>query len=316
MTRTFCQAAALLLISAATPALAQEQFFEVNDTIRVGGGIGYTFLNSDEIVYDGAGNRISHLLWESQSPAVNGRIDADFANGWTLRAGATFAFAGSSRMEDHDWFGPYFAGYDFNDWTHRSQHPDTQLAHYFSGDLAVGHDLPLGAAVTLNLHAGVKYTDVRWNAFGGTYDYSVTGFRADTGSFLDGTPAISFQQRYPGVFLGASLAAHQGPWSLSAQARGGVSIKATDTDHHWMRDLRFEDKYGAIPFMTAAARVDYAVNDKASLFLGGDYEQFFHAFGDTTIYSIASGAQGPTSVKAAGMTLRAISVSGGFRMSF
>ena len=58
------------------------------------------------------------------------------------------------------------------------------------------------------------------------------------------------------------------------------------------------------------------MNDQASLFLGGDYEQYFHAVGDTTVYSIASGAQGPTYTKGAGMTLKAISVSGGFRMKF
>lgn len=309
-------AVAALLLPLAGPALAEEQFFEVSDTIRIGGGASYVFVNSDEIVYDDDGNRISHLFWESRAPAVNGRIEADFANGWTLRAGATFAFAGSSRMADYDWIGAYFVSYDFDDWTHRSQHPDTRLGHYFSGDLAVGKDLPLAEAATLNLHAGVKYTDVRWNSFGGTYVYSQTGYRADTGSFPAGEPAISFQQRYPGIFLGASLAAQAGPWSLSAQARGGVSIKATDTDHHWMRDLRFEETYGAIPFASAALQVDYAVNDKASLFLGGSYEQHFHAIGDSTTYDIDSGAQGSTSVDSAGMTLRAISVSGGFRMAF
>jgi len=316
MNRKICAAAALLVIQGIPHAIADEQFFEVNDTVRIGGGVGYAFINSDEIVYDANGDRISHLLWESQAPMVSGKVEADFANGWTLRAGGSFAFAGSSHMQDNDWFGPYFVSYDFNDWTHRSEHPDTRLQHYFSGDIAVGKDLPLGSAATLNLHAGLKYTDVKWSAYGGTYTYSVTGYRADTGSFLNGSPGITFQQRYPGVFLGASFAAHEGPWTLSGQARGGVSIKATDTDHHWMRDLRFEETYGAIPFVSAAARVDYAVNDQASLFLGGDYEQYFHAVGDTTVYSIASGAQGPTYTKGAGMTLKAISVSGGFRMKF
>jgi outer membrane protease len=308
--------AALIVIQGAQHAAAEEQFYEISDTVRIGGGAGYTFINSDEIVYDGAGDRISHLLWQSQAPVVTGSIEAEFANGWTLRAGGSFAAAGNSHMEDYDWLDPYFVSYDFDDWTHRSVHPDTRLAHYFSGDIAVGRDLPLGPAATLNLHAGLKYTDVRWNAYGGSFVYSITGYRADTFSVPDGTPGISFQQRYPGIFLGASLAARHGPWSFSGQARGGVSIRATDTDHHWARDLRFEERYGAIPFVTAAARVDYAFNDRTSVFLGGDFQQYFHAVGDSTIYDIPTGAQGPTSMQAAGMTLRAISVSGGFRMKF
>src|SRR5690606_23091651 len=131
------------------------------------------------------------------------------------------------------------------------QHPGTQLAHYFAGDIALGKDMALGKAATLNLHGGLSYTDVRWNGYGGPYIYSDTGYRADTGTFPEGVPGISFQQRYPGVSLGASLAARHGPWTFSGQARGGVSVRASGTDHHWMRDMRFEDTYGLVPFVTA-----------------------------------------------------------------
>jgi len=315
MKRHFQAMAILGLLHGVPQAAAGEQIFETDDAVRIGGGIGYAFINADEIVYSGP-NRISHLLWESQAPTVNGKVEVDFASGWTLRAGATFAFAGRSYMEDYDWFGPHFVSYDFGDWTHRSQHPDTRLAHYFSGDIALGRDLALSPAATLNLHAGIKYTDVRWNAYGGTAVYSDTGYRADTMGFPGGAGVISFQQRYPGVFLGASFAAHHGPWTLSGQARGGVAIRATDTDHHWRRDLRFEETYGAIPFAAAAARIDYAVNDRTRLFVGGDYQQFFHAVGDTATYAISTGAKGASYPQGAGMTLRAISVSGGFRVKF
>jgi len=294
---------------------AQEQLFEVNDQVRASGGIGYSFIKGDEIVYDGDGNRISHLIWESQAPTVNAAVQADFAHGWSLRASGTMAMSGNSRMEDYDWLDPYFVSYDFNDWTHRSIHPDTQLHHYFTGDVAFGRDLPLGAAI-LNLNVGAKYTSVFWTAFGGSFVYSDTGYRADIGSFQDGQPSISFQQRYPGVFVGADLEATAGRWSFEGQVRGGVSIGATDTDHHWARNLRFEERYGVIPFATAAARVGYAFNDNASFFLGGNFDQYFHKIGDATLYSISTGAQGPTYRNGAGMTLRAITVTGGFKARF
>lgn len=315
MGRTISLLSVLFLTAGTLCAHAQEQFFEVEEAVRVSGGIGYSFIKGDEIVYDGAGNRISHLIWESQSPTVNATVQAEFANSWSLRAGGTVATFGNSHMEDYDWIDPFRMSYEFDDWTHRSVHPDTVLHHYFSGDIAVGRDVPVGNAV-FNLHGGVKYTSVHWTAYGGSYVYSNTGFRADTGSFADGVPGISFQQRYPGVFLGADLEASQGRWSFSGQLRGGVSIRASDTDHHWMRDLRFEERYGAIPFTTAAARVDYAFNDSATIFLAGNYEQYFHAIGDMTMYAISSGAQGPTLQNAAGMGLRAITVSGGLKAKF
>jgi outer membrane protease len=167
----------------------------------------------------------------------------------------------------------------------------------------------------LNLNAGAKYTSVHWTGYGGTFVYSNTGYRADIGSFPD-VPAISFQQRYPGVFLGADLQAAAGRWSFEGQVRGGVAIGANDTDHHWMRDLRFEDRYGVIPFATAAARVGYAFNDNATFYLAGSYDQYFHKIGDTTEYAISSGAQGPTSRNSAGMSLRAITLTAGFKAKF
>src|SRR5690606_41940082 len=121
----------------------------------------------------------------------------------------------------------------------------------------------------------------------------------------------------PGAVLGAAPAARAGPWSFSGQARGGVANRATDADRQWARDLRFEERYGAMPFVTAAARVDYAFDDRTSVFLGGEFQQYFHAIGDSTMYDIPTGDQlGPTSPDSAGMTLRAISVSAGFRMKF
>jgi len=307
-------AAALLLASGAGSG-AQERLYEIGDTVRIGGGVGYTFINADEFVYDTSGNRISHLLWESRSPAVNAKVEADLSSGWSLRAGATFAFSGMSMMRDYDWVPPYLVSYDFDDWTHRSEHRDTRLAHYFSGDIAVGKNLSLGPAAAINLHGGVSYTNVKWDAYGGTYVYSETGYRANIGRFPDG-PGISFQQRYPGVFLGASLAARRGAWTFSGQVRGGASIGASDTDHHWMTGTRFEDRYGVTPFATAAARVDYAVSDRTSLFLGGDFQQFFRVIGDTTEHRISTGDPYKTTINSAGMALRSITVSGGFRMAF
>jgi outer membrane protease len=311
---------AALLCTAAPAALAEDMNGSVN-TLELGsrfglsGGIGYSFIRGDEIVFDGAGNRISHLIWESQSPTLTLAAKAELGNHWSLRANGAFAFSGNSHMQDYDWFGPFFVSYDFNDWTHRSVHPDTRLHNYFTGDLAIGRDIAVGNAI-FNLNGGFKYTSVNWTAYGGSFDYSVFGFRDISGVFPNGMAGISFQQRYPGLFLGVDLEATRGRWSFSGQLRGGVSIGATDTDHHWLRDLRFEERYGAIPFAAAAARLDYAVRDNVSLFLSGNFERYFQTTGDTTVFDIPSGVQLATFQNGAAMALRTITVSAGLKAKF
>ena len=204
-----CRFIALFALLLPAAAQAQDQLFEINDDVSLSVGAGYSFIKGDEIVYDGD-DRISHLIWESKSPTVTGGLDVEFASGWTLRAGGAVAVRGDSHMEDYDWLEPFRTSFDFEDWTHQSVHPDTRLHHYFTGDLAVGKDIRLGAA-TLNLHGGIKYTSVHWTAYGGTYTYSVAGFRDQSGGFPDGERGISFQQRYPGVFLGADPLAAGAP---------------------------------------------------------------------------------------------------------
>lgn len=279
------------------------------------GGVGYTFLQAEERVYDGAGNRISELFWESEAPVLTGSLRARFAGPWTLSASATVGFAGNSWMEDYDWLdaSPSFA---FDDWSDHSIHPDTELHHYFTGDIALGRDFQVNRAVTLNLHGGFKYTDVKWTAYGGSYVYSEDGYRDDTGSLPNGERSISYQQRFPGVFLGAETTATHNNWTISIQARGGLNFEVEDEDHHWARDLRFEDDYGTLPFLSLSGRVEYKVTDKANLFLAGSFEQHFDKIGDVRIYQIPTGGLVGTSEDGAGLEFRSFTLSGGFKAKF
>ncbi|RVK06627.1 omptin family outer membrane protease [Sinorhizobium medicae] len=63
----------------------------------------------------------------------------------------------------------------------------------------------------------------------------------------------------------------------------------TDTDHHWRRNIRFEEKYGPIPFWNLGAEAAYQVNDSTQITLGVDIERFFRKEGD-----MISNDKGPT----------------------
>lgn len=279
------------------------------------GGVGYTFLRAEEIVYDSAGNRVSALFWESEAPVLTESLHARFAGPWTLAASATVGISGKSRMEDYDWLDAS-PSYAFNDWSDHSIHPDTELNHYFTGDIALGRDFEIRDSLTLNLHGGFKYTDVKWTTFGGSFVYSENGFRDDIGNFRDSERGISYQQKFPGVFLGAEATARHKGWTFSLQARGGLNFKVEDEDHHWSRDLRFNGDFGTLPFVSLSGRAEYNLTKNANLFVAGNFEQHFHKIGDVRISEIASGAPVEAYQDGGGLEFRTVTISGGFKMKF
>ncbi|WP_404934413.1 omptin family outer membrane protease [Nitratireductor sp. L15S-10] len=322
MTRNFISASVLIFStltgnSFAADGRLQDAQVVLSDSgdITFIGGVGYTFLQAEEIVYDTAGNRISALYWESEAPVITGTLEARFAGPWTLKASATVGFSGDSRMEDYDWLDAA-PSYTFNDWSDRSIHPQTELDHYFTGDIAFGRDFEIRDTVILNLHGGFKYTDVKWTSYGGSYVYSEAGFRDDIGSFPDNVRGISYQQQFPGVFLGAEATTRHNGWTLALQARGGLNFEVRDEDHHWQRDLRFREDFGMLPFVSLSGRMEYSLTENTNLFLAGTFEQHFSKIGDGRIYEIASGAPVEAFQDGAGLEFRSVTLSGGFRVEF
>ncbi|UVK35564.1 omptin family outer membrane protease (plasmid) [Mesorhizobium sp. AR10] len=213
-------------------------------------------------------------------------------------------------VDDDDWVAPSFAAAD---WWHQSIHPDTHLDRYISLDMAVGRDVVINDATAINLHGGFKYTNVMWSAYGGSFVYSEIRFRDTRGKFQDGELGISYEQRYPGVFLGAESITKFGNLTLSGLLRGGLTIDANDIDHHWTGKPRlFEDAFGVIPFISVGAKADFQMTERASLFLAGNFDKYFRQKGDTTMW----GAESAIFKDGAGMEFYAFTVSAGFKLTF
>jgi outer membrane protease len=313
---------ALFSLAGATMAQAADQlsnetvYESADKSITVLGGIGYTWLKGNEVVYDARGNRISQLIWKTQAPVATLGAKAVFADVWTASANAVIGFSGRSDMKDYDWLQPYWSGWGDDDWTHRSIHPDTDLDRYINLDLELGRNFAVNDTTSVNLHGGFKYTNVKWTGYGGSFVYSKNGYRDNVGNFPDGERGISFEQRYPTLFIGAEATTQIDHWTLSGLLRGGVAVNASDTDHHWMRDIRFEEEYGAIPFLSVGANANYNWNDRTSFFLAGNFEKYFRRTGDSSLYDISSGSKGPKFNDGAGMDFVSATISVGAKISF
>lgn len=299
----------------AADQLSNETVYESADKgITLLGGIGYTWLKGNEVVYDDNANRISQLIWKTQAPVATLGAKAVFADVWTASANAVIGFSGRSNMKDYDWLQPHWSGWGDDDWTHRSIHPDTKLDRYINLDVALGRNFAVNETTTVNLHGGFKYTNVKWTAYGGSFIYSKNGFRDNVGTFPDGERGITFEQRYPTLFVGAEATTQIDDWTLSGLLRGGFTVDASDTDHHWMRKLRFEDEYETVPFVSVGGSASYQWSERTSLFLAGNFDKYFRTSGDTTEYK--KGVLNAKYKDGAGMDFVSATVSVGAKISF
>lgn len=313
--------AAVLALSASSALAAdqvtQEVFASPDANFVMVGGIGYTWLKSNELVYEDDGRRLSQLIWETDAPVLTLGATARFKEVWTVKANAQVGFSGSTYMEDYDWLEPFAqAGAPDDQWSDRSRHSNTDLDRYINLDVAVGRDFAVNDTTLVNLHGGFKYTNVKRTSYGGDFVYSTNGFRDDIGNLPDGEKGITYEQRYPGLFVGGEASTRFGAWTLTGLVRGGVTINASDTDHHWMKNNRYEEEYSATPFVSVGAQLDYALSERASIFLGGSFEKFFRKTGNTTIHDISTGEASPTFVDAAGMDFQSATISAGLKYSF
>ncbi|MBD8066643.1 omptin family outer membrane protease [Devosia sp. PTR5] len=282
------------------------------ETITLRGSIGAMYLRGDEYVFNGD-RTLSQLIWESKVPVLRGGADLALGGGFSVSASGAVAGFGSSYMEDYDWF---IATDNFDDWTHRSQHPDTRLDHYISLELTGGYEVARTDTAFVRAHAGARYTDLQWAAFGGSYIYSSnTGFRDTSGSFADGDPGITYRQQLPELFVGVDGEERYGRFTLGGLLRGGLIVGAVATDDHWMRDLRFTDSLYAMPSIEVGLSAGYAMSDHVDVTLGGNFRQIFQQRGDTKAYNTVTGAT-DTYTNAAGASLRSVDITAGLTGRF
>jgi outer membrane protease len=290
-----------------------KECFEPNMRRRsVWAGFGHLSAQANEIVYGGpggaGGDELSHLIWDvNDALTFNLGFEGEVNDCVNLFAEGVFSLsADDSQMVDYDWLLPT------SDWSHRSVHPNTDLNHYVQIDLGLDYKLCESDCFTLSLRGAYRYTDISFDAYGGSFIYSGAGFRDTAGSFGDEI-AISYRQKLPGFYLGPRVG-----WSinerlrLKAGALAGFTFSPEARDHHWMRELLFVDRLEGAAFYGANLGIDYALSDCTVLYLEGAYDQYESTRGYTEITD-SSGATGVTPHNSAGADLQTTQIKAGVR---
>ena len=298
-----------LVLGVASSALLATGAFATGLSVNVG----VIDILANEYVWEGDW-KLSQLIWETRAPVVTFGL-AFSVNRFTVDADLSIAFLGDSHMEDYDWLQPYVVANGPDDWTDQSIHPDTNLTRYLRAGIAVGFDVVSRDGLYVNLNGGFRYTDVIWDAFGGSYIYSNSGFRDIVGDFADGDPAIRYRQQWPVAFAGVDLQAMHGSWTFAATLQGGVTIGAIATDNHWWRDLRFVDTLFQAPVIHVGLRVENAISDHFSIFVEGAFDKIFEARADTNWFAISTGNPQGGCLDCAGAGFRSFSVAIGLSLA-
>jgi outer membrane protease len=305
---------AALLALASGPAAAQSYSQSSPDgTVQISGSVGAMYLEGNEYVFNGDAT-LSRLIWQSRVPVLRGTMAVELSGGWSVSAEGSLAGFGSSYMEDYDWL---VKTNDFDAWTDRSQHPDTQLNHYVTGAAAVGYALTDVDDALVRLHAGIKYTDVKWSSYGGSFVYSRnSGYRNSTGNFADGAPAISYRQQLPEIFVGFDGDQYYDNVRIGGMLRGGLTVLAQSHDDHWMRNLRVEDSFRPAPTLALGADVGFALGPTSEFTLAGRYSQTFLMRGKSEYFNTITGARTIVGDDLGGADLRSAEITAGLRGSF
>ncbi len=256
------------------------------------GDMGLMNITANELVYGGGGKRVSQLVWKSGGvQVIGGVLRVDLDQDWWVSARGRIGVNGDGRMADYDWLRPFAPGPRNDQWSDRSLHPDTRLNHYVELGLELRRDLLESDATMAGLGAGFAYTDVKWTAWGGSYIYSIKGFRDSRGTFADRSKGISYRQILPAPYLGVHASHRIGDLTLSGVLNGGLAIGAGGQDDHWARSLRFNDHFDTAPTLSLEASADYAINPSASLYLSGSFDRMFRVKADTTMIDRLTGGR-------------------------
>jgi plasminogen activator len=260
-----------------------------NENVVLRGSIGVASIEALEKVYafTAGTDLLSLLIWQSTAPIASGDVKIRLFDNWTLRGRIDAAISGDSIVTDYDWDG-FAPSHASGDWSQRSISPNTNLDWYLNGEVALGRDLPINEALTINVNGGLRYTDVEWTATGGSFIYSDLAFRDWVGTLPD-IPGLRYRQQLPTVFTGIDANVNDGPWSLEAGAKAGLTFMAIDTDHHYLRNLIFTDQLSYAQVYTANAKLGYSFSEHLGVFLEADYEKMISGRGAEDEYNTATG---------------------------
>lgn len=283
----------------------------IGDDLRISVGAGYLNLRANEYAYYDDGSTLSRLIWDvTSAAAIEARAEYDLTQRWTVFGSVTAGIHHDASMADYDWNDPLSSL-----WTDRGRYSDTRLDHYFAFDVGASYDVWRRQGLGLKLLGGARYTDLKMTAYGGELVYSDKGFRDYIEISPDEEPVITYQQLFPVLYAGVGTSAKIGTISFDANVLGGITVRASDRDEHWLRSLSFQEDFHPSPYLGLQFRASVPVSRAGDAFFFARYENYFRMKGDRRMLNRTTDERAYDE-GGAGASLRTLTLGLGARIRF
>lgn len=314
----------LLLVPVCSPAaeptqmpLAQSgdtELYATDSGVSVNGRLSVGLLNGEgnEYAYNARnGQKLSELIWSFDNNLMLGAgLSIETGRWLTVNGDVWLKLSDSSTMDDYDW---RIGNFTWTDW---STHDDVELTTGTMFDLNTEiHFLRSGQSSLFGI-VGLKKDNWAWDARGGSYVYSVNGFRDTTGSFAPGELVISYEQDITTPYLGLGFATSSERFSFLVRIIGSPFVSASADDTHYLRQLRFEDDFSGGTMLGLDLAFTYFLTPRLAIHGALHYQDFDEIKGDSVITDLRSGQRVATGSDTSGLAHSSSLVSLGVTYRF
>jgi plasminogen activator len=251
--------AAFMLCSLSNGATAQHVARQADynvgsNNVNVHASLGILNGESHEIVdwpegSDFAGTKLSELIWTLDNVYMIGAGISVRPWSWL-----TLNFDGwnrinkdSATMDDYDWIGSPYLG--TSDWDHWSHHPNTQLEKGYMLDISAEISAYTDPLFSLKGIVGFKRDYWKWNAYDGSFVYSIScdddgtciyDYRGYRGNFTG--LGITYEQEFNTPYFGIAAKLNFDKLQLNARLIGSPWVDLETSDTHHQRNPPFVDR--------------------------------------------------------------------------
>ena len=251
--------------------------------VKFTAGLGAGYLSGDatELVYwpEAGNHKASELTWEIDNLFMF-NVNAEISiHDWVkVKLDTWFKVTdGEGTLDDYDW---QIVGGDWTDWSH---HEDTDVSEAYMVDLSGEFAFYRSENAAFSAILGYKADHFGWEARGGDYIYSVSGFRNSQGSFPDGLTGISYDQTYYSFYLGVGTELQFSKFKTEARLIYAPYVYGEATDNHHLRNLVTHetfDEFGDGNLLAIDISGSYFFTEQFSLGIGLRYQSYSTMTGD------------------------------------
>lgn len=247
--------------------------------VSLAASISYSSVNAMERVYEDSvrpGYVVSELDWKADV-ALAGISSSIRHERWVANGGIwTSLDTIDGSLVDRDW-----RYTDIPDWSDQSIGDASLDMTVF--DINVGYGMFKAESMALDVVLGYRQDELGWSDFGGTYLYSIDGFRDTAGTLPPGT-AITYDQKIQIPYLGLHAHTRIRPaMTLSGYLLYSTLGEISAHDYHILRGVHFVDSFSGVEYLGVGVLVSWNLTPELLVGVTLDYQNLDDVVGDEQI---------------------------------